>query len=73
MDEGKPAKGSIPSVTVFPMRKVKKESRVEHEVVCVTEWRGSNDDRRWLLVKRPEKGGCLPYRLADHRTSCRIV
>lgn len=36
------------------MKKVKKESRVEHEVVVVTEWRGV--DKRFLFVKRPEKG-----------------
>lgn len=38
------------------MRKVKKESRVEHEVVCITEWRGVDGARKWLLVKRPENG-----------------
>lgn len=36
------------------MRKEKKASRVEHEAVCITEWAGP--ERRWLLVKRPEKG-----------------
>ncbi|ORY32556.1 DNA glycosylase [Naematelia encephala] len=45
----------IPSVTVFPMRKEKKASRVEEEVVGVVEWRGEQG-RRWLLTKRPEKG-----------------
>lgn len=36
------------------MRKEKKVSRAEEEVVCVVEWRGT--PRRWLFVKRPEKG-----------------
>lgn len=36
------------------MRKEKKASRVEHEAVCITEWAGA--ERRWLFVKRPEKG-----------------
>lgn len=39
------------------MRKEKKASRVEHEVVCITEWHSpSGEERRWLLLKRPEKG-----------------
>lgn len=38
------------------MRKEKKASRVEHEAVCLTEWVGPGRERRWLLVKRPEKG-----------------
>lgn len=38
------------------MRKAKKASREENEVVVVTEWRGKDDAKRWLLVKRPEKG-----------------
>jgi adenine-specific DNA glycosylase len=47
----------IPSVTVFPMKKEKKTSREEHEVVCVLEWDGGGEaDRRWLFVKRPETG-----------------
>ena len=45
---------TIPSVTVFPMRKEKKISREEEEVVCILEWVG--DDRRWLFTKRPDKG-----------------
>lgn len=36
------------------MRKEKKASRVAHEVVCITEWAGA--ERRWLLMKRPERG-----------------
>lgn len=43
------------AVTVFPMKKIKKESRVEHEAVVVTEWQ-SEGERRWLFLKRPEKG-----------------
>ncbi|CAK9783752.1 DNA glycosylase [Cutaneotrichosporon oleaginosum] len=43
------------AVTVFPMKKAKKESRVEHEAVVLTEWIGV-DDRRWLFLKRPEQG-----------------
>ncbi|WVF71648.1 A/G-specific adenine glycosylase [Kwoniella sp. CBS 6097] len=53
----------IPSVQVFPMRKEKKASREEEESVLVLEWRrkseddrGGGDDRKWLFVKRPEKG-----------------
>ncbi|KAK6910252.1 A/G-specific adenine glycosylase [Kwoniella mangroviensis CBS 8507] len=47
----------ISSVTIFPMRKEKKTSRSEEESVLVLEWRGeSDDDRKWLFVKRPEKG-----------------
>ncbi|KAL7421720.1 hypothetical protein Q5752_003491 [Cryptotrichosporon argae] len=46
---------TIPSVTVFPMRKPKKASREEEEVVSVTEWRGEGGNR-WLFTKRPEKG-----------------
>lgn len=46
---------TIPAVTVFPMKKEKKASREEHEVVCVTEWRGPRGPR-WLFTKRPEKG-----------------
>jgi A/G-specific adenine glycosylase len=38
------------------MKKAKKESRGEHEVVCVVEWQ-NGDDRRWLFTKRPDKGG----------------
>ena len=40
---------------MFPMRKDKKVSRTEEEVVCVVEWK-SADSRQWLFVKRPEKG-----------------
>lgn len=46
---------AIPTVTIFPMRKVKKTSRSEDEVVCVTEWR-CKGEQSWLFVKRPEKG-----------------
>jgi A/G-specific adenine glycosylase len=46
---------TIPAVTIFPMRKEKKVSRVEDEVVCITEWRYQGK-RSWLFVKRPEKG-----------------
>jgi A/G-specific adenine glycosylase len=47
-------------VTIFPMRKEKKASREENEVVCITEWRGGDHEPCWLFVKRPEKGD---YRL----------
>ncbi|EIW70821.1 hypothetical protein TREMEDRAFT_61328 [Tremella mesenterica DSM 1558] len=47
--------GNIPSVTIFPMRKDKKVSREEEEVVSIVEWSGLGE-RRWLLVKRPETG-----------------
>ncbi|TXT15583.1 hypothetical protein VHUM_00086 [Vanrija humicola] len=46
---------TIPSVTVFPMKKEKKASREEHEAVCVTEWRGPAGSK-WLFTKRPDKG-----------------
>jgi len=55
----------IPGVTVFPMKKDKKTSREENEVVCVVEWKCEDEDsRRWLFTKRPEKGeyagsGCI--------------
>ncbi|WVQ99230.1 A/G-specific adenine glycosylase [Kwoniella sp. CBS 9459] len=57
-----PATDMIPSVQVFPMRKEKKASREEEESVLVLEWRKMGDngqsggDRKWLFVKRPEKG-----------------
>ncbi|WWC94008.1 A/G-specific adenine glycosylase [Kwoniella sp. B9012] len=52
-----PNTDKIPSVTIFPMRKEKKVSRNEEESVLVLEWKGEGDeDRRWLFVKRPEKG-----------------
>ena len=35
---------------------MKKTSRVENEIVSVVEWRGDDGSRRWLFVKRPEKG-----------------
>ncbi|ORX36845.1 DNA glycosylase [Kockovaella imperatae] len=50
-----PIPTTIPSVCIFPMRKEKKTSREEHEVVCILEWR-SDTDRRWLFTKRPDKG-----------------
>ncbi|KIR33639.1 A/G-specific adenine glycosylase [Cryptococcus deuterogattii MMRL2647] len=46
----------IPTVMMFPMKKEKKASRVEEESVCVVQWRGDGDQRRWLFIKRPEKG-----------------
>jgi A/G-specific adenine glycosylase len=46
---------TIPTVMIFPMKKEKKVSRSEDEVVCVTEW-VCNNKRNWLFVKRPEKG-----------------
>ncbi|WVR07224.1 A/G-specific adenine glycosylase [Kwoniella sp. DSM 27419] len=46
----------IPSVTVFPVKKDKKVSREEEESVVVLEWRGRDDTRQWLWIKRPEKG-----------------
>jgi A/G-specific adenine glycosylase len=38
------------------MKKDKKTSRDEEEVVCVVEWR-RDGDRKWLFTKRPDKGG----------------
>lgn len=41
------------------MKKTKAAQREEHTAVCVLEWNDSTGDdanRRWLLVKRPEKG-----------------
>ena len=54
--------GLIPSVKVFPMRKEKKLSRVEEEVVSVVEWQGVDDTRRWLFKKRPENGASSDLR-----------
>ncbi|WVN88166.1 A/G-specific adenine glycosylase [Cryptococcus depauperatus CBS 7841] len=51
-----PNQDRIPSVTVFPMKKEKKLSRIEEESVCVIEWQGLEQERRWLFTKRPEKG-----------------
>ena len=55
----------IPSVTVFPMKKEKKASRDEEEVVCIVEWARSGVDggKAWLFTKRPEKGkyGCSSH------------
>nr|GAT42772.1 predicted protein [Mycena chlorophos] len=42
-------------VTSYPMRVEKKKAREELDIVCVTEWR-KGTDRRFLLVRRPEKG-----------------
>ncbi len=63
-----PVPGEV-AVTVFPMKKAKKESRVEHEAVVITEWQ-SEGETRWLLLKRPEKGmsAAKPVRIADFRT-----
>lgn len=38
------------------MRKDKKVSRTEEEVVSIVEWRGDDGSRKWLFVKRPDKG-----------------
>ncbi|WWC61714.1 A/G-specific adenine glycosylase [Kwoniella dejecticola CBS 10117] len=46
----------ISSISIFPMRKEKKASRAEEESVLLTEWKGGDGDRKWLFVKRPEKG-----------------
>lgn len=53
-----PDQHTLPSVMVFPMRKEKKTSREEEELVSIIEWRSatSSASRRWLFVKRPEKG-----------------
>lgn len=51
-----PDSGStIPSVTIFPMKKEKKTSREENEVVCIVEHKGQAG-RNWLFTKRPDKG-----------------
>ncbi|WWC89496.1 A/G-specific adenine glycosylase [Kwoniella dendrophila CBS 6074] len=50
------SKSHIPNVTIFPMKKEKKASRDEEESVLVVEWKGENGDRKWLMIKRPEKG-----------------
>ncbi|KAJ4468804.1 DNA glycosylase [Lentinula aciculospora] len=42
-------------VTAFPMKARKKKAREELDVVSVIEWRLVND-RRFLLVRRPDKG-----------------
>jgi A/G-specific adenine glycosylase len=55
-------RATIPTVMIFPMKKEKKVSRSEDEVVCVTEW-VYNDKRSWLFVKRPEKGESIVVKL----------
>jgi hypothetical protein len=42
------------------MRKEKKASREEAEIVCVTEFR-RGEERHWVFVKRPEKGRFSPH------------
>jgi A/G-specific adenine glycosylase len=48
------------------MRKEKKASREEEELVCVVEWQDGqgSEDRKWLFVKRPEKGE-WPWRFSS--------
>jgi hypothetical protein len=43
------------NVTSYPMKVERKKPREELDVVCVAEWR--SEDQRWfLLVRRPEGG-----------------
>lgn len=44
------------SVTRFPMKIEKKRAREEDSAVCVVEWRGSDEERWFLIVRRPDKG-----------------
>lgn len=46
---------TIPSVAIFPMKKEKKVSREESEIVCIVECE-TPANRQWLFTKRPEKG-----------------
>ncbi|KAK7451136.1 hypothetical protein VKT23_012813 [Stygiomarasmius scandens] len=45
-------------VTAYPMKAERKKAREEMDLVNVVEWRSVDnpEDRRFLLVKRPEKG-----------------
>ncbi|PPQ68918.1 hypothetical protein CVT24_007662 [Panaeolus cyanescens] len=47
-----------PNVTAYPMKAERKKAREELDIVNVVEWRAhlSSDDRRFLLVRRPEGG-----------------
>ncbi|KAH8998009.1 DNA glycosylase [Lactarius akahatsu] len=46
-----------PSVTTYPMKVERKKQREELNVVSVVEWR--NDDDRWFLLCRRPEGGLL--------------
>lgn len=43
-------------VTRYPMKVEKKKAREELDVVCVIEWRSREDERWFLLKRRPETG-----------------
>jgi A/G-specific adenine glycosylase len=45
------------SVTAYPMKVERKKAREELDIVNVVEWR--NEKRWFLLVRRPEEGGCF--------------
>lgn len=53
------------SVTIYPLKAVKKKAREELDIVNVVEWRSSehSTERQILLVKRPSKGRFLPLTL----------
>ncbi|GHJ84468.1 hypothetical protein NliqN6_0870 [Naganishia liquefaciens] len=48
-----------PAVTIYPMKKQAKAPREQSTAVCLVEWNGQSrqtGDKKWLLVKRPDKG-----------------
>jgi A/G-specific adenine glycosylase len=45
------------SVTAYPMKVERKKAREELDIVNVVEWR--NEKRWFLLIRRPEEGGCF--------------
>ena len=46
-------------VTIYPMKTKRKAIREELDLVNVVEWRRHDDNERWfLLVRRPGKGWC---------------
>ncbi|THV07111.1 DNA glycosylase [Dendrothele bispora CBS 962.96] len=53
-----PISEGLNEVTVYPMKAERKKAREELDLVSVVEWQSNSDpeDRRFLLVKRPEKG-----------------
>lgn len=49
------------SVTIYPMKAIRKKAREELDSVNVIEWRSKNKQERWfLLVRRPEGGELVP-------------
>ena len=48
-----------PAVTIYPMKKVAKAPKEQSTAVCLVEWHDQSQelaDKKWLFVKRPDKG-----------------